>query len=172
MSSISDWQLTQDVSGGALTSSCADALPQKGRNLILGSAGIATSLVPCQEGQAQWMMGSWEMMGGLVGTMWSSQVGWVWVLPTELKVSEIYAWRIKVLPDRCRYLLPAGTCNLLFQVIPGCQSTEVKVLSNGRLGESLPLGHRSCRPLLLAVPSTTTAVQLFQVNAFRAKNHP
>lgn len=57
MSSISDWQLTQDVSGGALTSSCADALPQKGRNLILGSAGIATSLVPCQEGQAQWMMG-------------------------------------------------------------------------------------------------------------------
>ena len=62
MSSISDWQLTQDVSGGALTSSCADALPQKGRNLILG-----------------------------------------------------------FFPDRGCYLLPTGTCNVLFQVIPGCQ---------------------------------------------------
>eukprot|EP00434_Breviolum_minutum_P033822 symbB.v1.2.029927.t1/scaffold3272.1/size142108/7 len=45
-------EIELDVSGGALTSSCADALPQKGRNLILGSAGIATSLVPCQEGHA------------------------------------------------------------------------------------------------------------------------
>ena len=69
-----------------------------------------------------------------------------------------------MLPDRCCYLLPTGTCNVLFQVIPGCQSTEVKVLSSGRLRESLPLAHRSCRPLLLAVPSTTAAVQLFQVN--------
>ena len=40
----------EDVAGGQLTTGCADALPQKGRNLIIGRPGLATSLVPCQEG--------------------------------------------------------------------------------------------------------------------------
>eukprot|EP00435_Cladocopium_sp_Y103_P060808 s92_g22.t1 len=45
-------EIELDVAGGELTSGCADALPQKGRNLIIGRPGLATSLVPCQEGHA------------------------------------------------------------------------------------------------------------------------
>ncbi|CAJ1442977.1 unnamed protein product [Effrenium voratum] len=41
-----------DVTGGDLTSTCADTLPQSSLNVILGLPGVATSLSPCAAGHA------------------------------------------------------------------------------------------------------------------------
>lgn len=43
-------EIELDVSGGDLTSTCADSLPQKGRSVIIGQPGLAISMVPCQPG--------------------------------------------------------------------------------------------------------------------------
>ena len=62
----------EDVAGGQLTTGCADALPQKGRNLIIGRPGLATSLVPCQEGGGSGY--SWPQLAP--GQWWSVSQDW------------------------------------------------------------------------------------------------